>query len=211
MTSLVTESSACRTCALIDSTSAISFVVSRLVNSLRATKKFPAVTEITCFQQTSAPAICFKVDLTLKSIQDSYTPALITRAAVVDTIAGNLPDTSLSGVRDLDFLLDLQLADPEFDWPGRIDRVDVFAKIWRPGNTSSEDGEFHALNSVFCWLVTGTHHVPVQHTGVLICLKTSPRDMQTHQRAFWEVEEVEVFSQQMLNPHWISINGQPAP
>ena len=152
------------------------------------------MTEIACFQQTSAPASRFKVDLNLESMQDPTAPVISTRAAVVDTIAGNLPDTTLAGVRDLNFLQDLQLADPDFDQPGRVDLllgVDIFAKILKPGNSPSEDGELHAINSVFGWLVTGTHYTPVYRAGVHICLKASIPDMQTHQlmRAFWEVEE----------------------
>ena len=89
--------------ALIDSGAAISFITSRLVNSLRA-KRISSVTAIACFQQTSAPASRFKLDLNLKSMQDPTAPVISTRAAVVDTIAGNLTDTTLAGVKDLDFL-----------------------------------------------------------------------------------------------------------
>ena len=149
------------------------------------------MTKIACFQQTSAPASPFKVDLNLESMQDPTAPVI---SAIVDTIAGNLPDTTLAGVRDLNFLQDLQLADPDYDQPGRVDRllgVDIFAKILKPGNSPSEDGELHAINSIFGWLVTETHHTLVYRAGVHICLKASTPDMQTHQlmRAFWEVKE----------------------
>ena len=121
--------------ALLDSGSHITFASSRLVSSLKA-KKTPSVTLVSGIEQTSAPASKFKVDLTLRSIYDDSPRTIDVRAAVVDTITGDLPERALPGIKLRAFVEGLQLADPNFDRPGRIDLLlgmDIFTRSCWPG------------------------------------------------------------------------------
>ena len=180
--------------ALLDSGSHITFASSRLVSSLKA-KKTPSVTLVSGIEQTSAPASQFKVDLTLRSIYDDSPRTIDVRAAVVDTITGDLPERALPGIKLPAFVQGLQLADPNFDRPGRIDRLlemDIFNKVMLAGRSTSEDGELYAHHSVFGWVVSGNCDTPVQFSRAHVCLKSTAIDIQTNNlmTAFWKVEDI---------------------
>ena len=134
-------------------TSHLTFVSSHLVNSFKA-MKIPAVTLVSGIEQTTAPASKFKVDLTLHTTYDESLLTINVGAAVVDTITGNLPEKALPGIKQRLFLERLQLADFDFDKPGRIDLLlgrNFLNKVLLDGRSMSEDGELCAYRTIYVW------------------------------------------------------------
>ena len=78
-------------------------------------------------------------------------------AVITNKITGNLPRQAASSVRDLPNLQGLQLADPHFDSPGKIDLLlgaDVMADILMlagPKDTAK------AMETVFGWAIMGAY------------------------------------------------------
>ena len=172
----------------------LTFVSSRLVNSLKV-MKIPAVTLVYGIEQTTAPASKFKVDLNLHTTYEDSLHTINVRAAVVDTITGDLPERVLPGIKQRPFLKGLQLADLDFDKPGRIDLLlgmNVLNKVLLDGRSTSNDGELCAYRTIYGWVVLGNCDVSGRSARVHVCLKTTAVDIQTHElmSAFWKVEDV---------------------
>ena len=82
-------------------------------------------------QATPAKATNVLVTLTISSLQPQQ-PTLQISAAVVQKVTCDLPLQGAMGVQDLPHIRTLQLADPTFDKPGRVDLLlgcDVWAQI----------------------------------------------------------------------------------
>ena len=85
-------------------------------------------------------------------------------AAVVNTITTDLPTQHLPAVRKLPFLEELDLADPQFDRPRRIDLllgIDVYNAIMLTGALTSPDRSLQVYNSIFGWIVAGSYSVKI--------------------------------------------------
>ena len=124
--------------ALVDTGSTISLVTSRLANSLRV-RKNAETTTITGIESTQAPTSHHSTDIILRSAVNGQ---VIVHAAVLSTITTDLPTQHLPAVRKLPFLKELDLADPQFDRPGRIDLflgIDVYNAIILTGTLTSPD------------------------------------------------------------------------
>ena len=117
------------------------------------------------------------------------------QAVVVDVITRDLPASALAAVRKDACLSGLQLTDPNFDRPGRIDLllgVNVLPRVMLEGRIHSTDYSLSVTRSVYGWVVTGTCKSLVQVPRFHLCLKTSPLDQQTQDllTRFWQVEDV---------------------
>ena len=149
--------------ALIDPGATFSLVTNRLVNSLNA-KKIPAMTEIAGISQTPVPCSKFQVVLDLCSTFYANESRLQIQAAIVDVITGELPEKNLPDIRSMQFLQGLQLADPQFHRPGRIDLLlgmDVYTRMMRRDILTSKDGLLEARDSRFGWVLRGTCSTPL--------------------------------------------------
>ena len=180
--------------ALIDNGSCLTFITSRMVNSLKM-RKIAESTAISGFQQTATPLSKHKVEFHLRIPSGTVTVLISVQAVVVDTITGDLPSGTLMSVRQSPFLSGLPLADPKFDQPGRVDLllgVNVLPRVMLEGRVHSLDYSMSATNTVYGWVVTGTciskAHTPRSHH----CLKTQPVDQVTQDFIirFWGVEDV---------------------
>ena len=110
-------------------------------------------------------------------------------------ITGDLPASTLAAIRKDACLSGLQLADPNFDRPGRVDLllgVIALPRVMLEGRIHSADYSLSVTRSVYGWVVTGTRKSPVQVPRSHLCLKTSPMDQQTQDllTCFWQVEDV---------------------
>ena len=179
--------------ALLDNGSCLTFITTRMVNSLKM-RKIVESTAVSGFQQTATPISKYKVEFSLRIPSGSVTVLIPIQAVVVDVITGDLPSSVLTIVRQSPFLSGLPLADPGFDKPGRIDLllgVNVLPRVMLEGRTHSTDYSMSATRSVYGWVITGTcnsdNHVPRSHH----CLKTQV-DQQTQDVLinFWKVEDV---------------------
>ena len=134
--------------ALLDSGSHMSFMTSRLAQSLKV-KKIRDPTRLTGISETEVPDCPFKAELSL--LPDGHFPIPV-KAVIIPKITGELPGFHLNGVRNLPFLQGLTLADPNFDHPGKIDLLfgsDIIDDIMLPGRRSSDNCKLHAWETVF--------------------------------------------------------------
>ena len=113
---------------------------------------------------------------------------------IISKITGDLPGFHLRGVRNLPFLQDLTLADPNFDKPGRINVLfgsDLLYQLMLPGRRSSKDGMLYAWETVFGWSIRGKFIPQPYPTESLLCLHSRAADSNTDDLlvAFWKTEE----------------------
>ena len=129
-------------------------MTSCLAQSLKV-KKIREPTRLTGISETEVPDCLFKAELSL--LPNGYF-AIMLQAVIIPKITGDLPGFHLKVVRNLPFLQDLSLADPNFDHPGRIDLLfgsDIIDDIVLPGRRSSDDCKLHIWETVFGWSVRG--------------------------------------------------------
>ncbi|XP_055542839.1 uncharacterized protein LOC129728426 [Wyeomyia smithii] len=128
----------------------------------------------------------------------NYNLVVRTQAYILPKLARNLPEQKIN-LRRLKCLQSLQLADPEFDKPGKIDLIlgaDVFLHILEEGKLNDENGIPVAVKSTFGWIVAG-------QIGATVALRSYPSIINLHTqlnvdkllRLFWEVEEVNLLRQ----------------
>ncbi len=176
--------------ALLDSCSHMSFMTSRLAQSLKV-KKIHEPTQLTGISQTEVPACPYKAEISLLPDRHSSIPLT---TVIISKITGDLPGFHLRGVRELPFLQGLTLPDPSFDRPGRIDLLfgsDVLDQLMLPGRKSSVDGTLHAWETVFGWSIRGKCAPQPPPLESLLCLHSRQADSDTDDllAAFWETEE----------------------
>lgn len=91
----------------------------------------------------------------------------------------------------------LQLADPHFDKPGRIDIIlgaDVFLAILEDGKVKDGSGLPVAINSTFGWIVAGqVFDASEVNCNTAIISLSMDMDIDKVLRKFWVVEEVKRF------------------
>ena len=176
--------------ALLDSGSHMSFMTNRLAQSLKV-RKIHDPTQLTGISQGEVPTYPYKAEISLLPDEHSSIPMT---AVIISKITGDLPEFHLRGVRNLPFLQDLTLADPNFDKPGRIDLLfgsDVLDQLMLPGRRSSKDGMLYAWETVFGWSIRGKYIPQPYPMESLLCLHSRAADSNTDDllAAFWETEE----------------------
>ena len=180
---------------LLDTRSTLTFVTSKLVQSLKM-HKIPIATSFTGIQQTSTPSSTHRVEFNLRVPSGSVTIPVKVEAVVVDVITGNLPSKVVSTVKNSPLLKDLTLADPKFDLPGKIDLLlgaDVLPEILTEGGgvRHSADKNLTAIQTAYGWTITGrtkgNDQTPCSHH----CL-TTRADQTIHKMLlqFWKTEDV---------------------
>ena len=95
----------------------MSFITNRLAQSLKV-RNIHEPTQLIGVSQAEVPTCPYKAEISLLPDEHSSIPMT---AVSISKITGDLPGFHLCGVRNLPFLQDLTLADPNFDKPGRID------------------------------------------------------------------------------------------
>ena len=165
--------------ALLDSGSHMSFMTSRLAQSLKV-KKIREPTRLTGISQTEVPDCPFKAELSM--LPDGH-PSIPLKAVIITQITSDLPRFHLKGVRKLPFLQGLTLADSNFDQPSRLDMLlgaDNLDDIMLTGRRSSDDRTLHALETVFGWSIS--------RPAGLHCRSADPT-IDDLLAAFWQTEE----------------------
>ena len=183
--------------ALMDSGAAMSLVSSRIAQLLklnlhRANIQFSGV------QGTPCKAAKYTSNLSISPIQ-AKAPSIELAAAVVATVTNDLPAQELSSTTDLSHIANLQLADPNFHIPGRIDIIlgaDVYYRLL--GKAPAVVGSIldpAAISTIFGWAITGPVRTHSHHTQSTPSLhyQLTPADLQLDLRMaqFWEMEEVD--------------------
>ena len=178
--------------AILDLGSTLTLVTSRFAKCLRA-KMNPSFISINAVGQTTPQHSKSTVSLTLRSIHNDMV-SVNCQAAVVDRITCDIPEKKFVGIRSTPFLKDLELADPEFDCPGRIDLLlggTLCQQIILGEKRCTDDKRLYARDTIFVWTITGEWDVSSRNAMVNVCLRSSAIDQQTHQvERFWKIEDV---------------------
>ena len=110
-------------------------------------------------------------------------------AYILPTLTQFLPSSEFS-IRTNFHLRSIELADPNFNKPGRIEMIlgsDVFEEVVLDGKFTAENG-IHFRNTVFGWIASGKHpeSQPI-HSKITssVCVNNT-FDL----RKFWELEEI---------------------
>ena len=181
--------------ALIDPGAGISLVSSRVAQLLhlpltKTTLQFSGV------QGTPCKASKHIAQLSVFPMQVNQ-PKVSVKAAVVATVTNDLPTQELSPVADLPHLAGLDLADPAFHTPGRIDILlgaDVYPQLMlKQPMVTGYVTDPAALETIFGWAIIG----PVRSRGSYmqpvpahVSQVQNPDEHLDDQMAkFWEVEE----------------------
>ena len=168
----------------------MSFMTNRLAQSLKV-RKIHEPTQLIGISQAEVPTYPYKAEISLLPDEHSSIPMT---AVVISKITEDLPGFHLCGVRNLPFLQDLTLADPNFDKPGRIDLLfgsDVLDQLMLPGRRSSKDGILYACVTVFGWSIRGKYIPQPYQMESHLCLHSGAADSNIDDllAAFWETEE----------------------
>ena len=118
--------------ALLDTGSSTSFITAKLSNVLQA-KKVPSVARIAGIQGAEAPSSSYRTTVQLVPLVKKADGITLT-PAIVDKTTVDLP-TQPAVTNDILILKTLQLADPQFDCPGKIDMLigmDVYQSVVYP-------------------------------------------------------------------------------
>ena len=175
--------------AMLDSGSSASFVSERLAQclNLHRSNQSTRITGVTGFVRNSSQPIA---SLQISSLHRPDAKFNVT-AVVVPCVTSDLPLQPIPSDHKWNHLSNIQLADPNFGQPGRIDLllgVDIFAEVLLHGRRHGPQGSPVALETQLGWVLAGgtgsdakpivaTHHVMV-HTGDDLL------------RRFWEVESL---------------------
>ena len=176
--------------ALLDNASSASFVSERLAQSLHLprAKQKAKISGIAGLSHSST-----NQSLTSFSISPvtSSQPKVNVTAVVVPKVTGDLPFSPIPFNPIWNHLSDLELADPGFGQPGRIDLllgIDVFVAVLLHGRRSGPPGTPVAFETCFGWVLAGSTEAvsPIKQiaTHHVSCLTGD--DIL---RKFWEVED----------------------
>ncbi|XP_053687088.1 uncharacterized protein LOC128736626 [Sabethes cyaneus] len=177
--------------AMIDCGSQATLITESCVTQL-GLKRQNAKIVITGVTNSASETTRGAVNLEIASRFD-YNPIISTRAYVLSKLTRNLPQQKIN-TGNLKCLESLQLADPEFDKPSKIDLilgVDVFLSILGDGKVNDNLEIPIAMNSAFGWIVAGQVGCASTLTcrAAIICLHTEV-DIDRTLRQFWEIEEI---------------------
>ena len=176
--------------ALLDSASSASFVSERLAQALHLPRskhgaKIMGVAGLSHGSPTQSVTT-----LTLSAVKPSSRRIGVT-AIIVPQVTGELPHYPINFDSTWEHLSNIDLADPYFGQPGRIDvllGVDIFVQVVRNGRRVGTPGSPVAFETDFRWVLAGevqpcvpclyvtSHHVALESGDDLL-------------RRFWEIEQ----------------------
>ena len=130
---------------MLDSGSTLTMVTSRLVNSLNLKKFRKSIINVKGFCGLTPSTR--EVELVLRSSQPRSTDQMFIRAHVVDDIPQTAVTVPMKTIKEISFIHDLNLADPDFDADGQVDLLlgqEHAVRCERPGAIYSPDGDLRA-------------------------------------------------------------------
>lgn len=176
---------------MIDSGSQASLITENCVTSIglqRSNANLVVTGIASCSSETTRGAVQLEI-----SSRFCYSPVVKVNAYVLSKFPQIVPNQRLDRER-LKCLEPLQLADPDFDKPGKIDVIlgaDVFLAILEDGKVKDDAGLPVAINSTFGWIVAGqVFDASEVNCNTAIVSLSMDMDIDKSLRKFWEVEEV---------------------
>ena len=175
--------------ALLDSGASMSLVFNRVAQTLQ----FPHMSAQVSFsgvQVTPMQEACSIVTVDLCPVNQSNTVLAVT-AAVVARVTSNLPLQGTSNVRSLSHIKPLQLADPTFHLPGKVDLLlgcDVMPDVVLHEAVSGPKNSPMAWKTVFGWTVLGKDIPYGQQQSINIFSPDIAESTDSILARFWETE-----------------------
>ncbi len=157
-------------------------------------KTTPFLTEVTGIGATHAGTCKNETKILVYSPYEHDRLTVHVRAAVITSIVGDTPLTSLLEV-DTSFAKSLNLSDPHINKPGGIDILlgqDVLRAILKDGVVRSNKNELYAINTIFGWVIGGTcDSITEAASAHISCHATTNSTVETNKllKSFWEAEE----------------------
>ena len=174
--------------ALLDSASSASFISERLAQNLRLPRSTQnaRITGIACLSHKSP--VQSVADFRISAVKPN-SKAINVAAIVVPRVTCDIPRHPIDLDLSWNHLSDLNLADPGFGQPGRIDLllgVDIFAQVVLHGRRIGPPGSPVAFQTEFGWVLAGetNSHVPELMTAHHVSVETGDDIL----RKFWEIE-----------------------
>ncbi|XP_043498822.1 uncharacterized protein LOC122522080 [Polistes fuscatus] len=170
---------------LLDSGSEAHFLTIRFANLLRIAKRDVNV-PISGVNQTET-RVKQAILATLKSRTKNY--ALELQFLLLPTVTNRLPSQRIPQ-EELTIPAGIQLADPKFYEPANIDAilgVEIFASLWRAGQSIRLNENLMAQGTVLGWLVMSTGNT---RTPQSVNCHTATVDLNSQLEKFWKIEEV---------------------
>ena len=178
--------------ALLDSGSSASFVSERLAQCLHLphTSQYTRITGVAGLVRNSAQPV---TNFLVSSIHNVRKKFPVT-AVILSRVTSDLPLQPVTADRNWDHLTDLELADPGFGRPGKIDLllgVEIFAEVLLQGRRCGIPGSPIAFETQFGWVLAGSTSsgTPAQVVATHHAMLLSGDDIL---RRFWEVEKIAV-------------------
>ena len=182
--------------AFIDPGAAMSLVSNKIAQQLhlpleKTNLQFSAVLDTPC------KTVRHLADLSISSLQGEH--AVPVRAAVVSTVTGNIPAQETETVNHLPHLSDLDLADPTFYLPGKVDILlgsEIYPQLMtQVPMVTGAPSEPAAVQTIFGWAIIGPVKSASNHCQQIStqCAQTvvSNEDLDTLLTAFWISQEPE--------------------
>ena len=180
--------------AFLDSGAAVSMVSRRLTQQLNL-KRYPCDIKFVGAMESTVGSSSHSVSLTLKSSRTISFSMPVT-ASVVDKASMDLPLQEVTNVKNYPHLQGLDLADPKFDTPSRIDILlgnGICPYIELPDPKRGKFPDPVATNTVFGWAIAGMCRTipnqPEPASAIISHIATSPSYEELIQR-FWDIEKV---------------------
>ena len=190
--------------ALLDSGSSITLISCGAATAINLPVSRTQI-KINGVQDTNTRSASALVNDYLSPVQVSY-PKLVLTAAVVDKVT-NLPLQSASYVKDLSHLQHLELADPMFHQPGKIDILlgsDILPQLVLPESRIGPPNTPIAWKTIFGWAILGPFQQPTPMPQLLASVNINQHhlvdDTPELMTRFWETEEVSQPSTPVFTP-----------
>ena len=181
--------------ALLDSGATFSLISTKAMKTLALRRSKTCVT-IKGVENITTNSSCPLTTFSLSPLQDPEQAHQVSAAAVPE-VTCDLPLQGASSVRQLPHIRELQLADPKFHCPGRVDLVlgeNILDKVMLPGETrTGPAGTPSAWRTVFGWALRGVYtpdsHSPQGEAAIHNMITSISQEPDDSLPKFWEVEE----------------------
>ena len=178
--------------ALLDSGASTSLLTQRAATQLGLSKT-RQTTWITGVQGTKTRPSRY-VTKFLAECKDTSNQTVSITALLVDNIIQELPARPIPEAENWEVTRNLNLADPRFHRPGRIDvllGMDVWSNILLSGIHTGATGEPKAINTLFGWVIAGTYSGRTDGLSILLhVMCETGEDLNDLVKWFWYIEEV---------------------
>ena len=193
--------------ALLDSGSTLSILATRAMKYLKLddTGKTVSISGVAS-NSTNRRHPLAKVTLTSQFIPEWKRNIMV---AGMDEVTRHMSLQEASDVRSLTHIKDLELADQEFDRPGKIELLlgqDICRQIFLPGIERGTKREPEAWKTVFGWTISGTYSTSskaAEKTAITHTVSTNPElelPADVILKKFFELEEPPSLIKKIMSP-----------